>query len=330
MTLRSKLLRAWSGSGPPNGDALRFPSAPKIWPHNLMPQGTPAWFVAAINRTPQRFHIEVEGCRIHARGWGSRSLPPLVLVHDSGAHSGWWDHIAPYLSATHCVIAPDLSGHGDSETRSVYDLRTWAREVCATPAAIGASGQLTIVGHGLGGWVAESAAQCYGADLDSIVVIDSPLRGQGDSHPGLFEHRENTPARFRTRSEIVASFVPLRAQPAVLPYVAHYIASSSVCRTHSGWAWKFDPATFDTGLLDRPLTDDEVLENILAEIPCRVGFLRSEFGLVPPIMADQIRSILQLRGPFVELAGAGHHPMLDHPLALVAALRTLLECWSIT
>jgi hypothetical protein len=47
-------------------------------------------------------------------------------------------------------------------------------------------------------------------------------------------------------------------------------------------------------------------------------------------MADQIRSVLQLRGPFVGLAEAGHHPMLDQPLSLVATLRTLLEVWSIT
>jgi pimeloyl-ACP methyl ester carboxylesterase len=47
-------------------------------------------------------------------------------------------------------------------------------------------------------------------------------------------------------------------------------------------------------------------------------------------MAQTIRDIMQLKGPFVELAEAGHHPMLDQPLPLVATLRTLLEFWSIT
>jgi pimeloyl-ACP methyl ester carboxylesterase len=58
--------------------------------------------------------------------------------------------------------------------------------------------------------------------------------------------------------------------------------------------------------------------------------MRCEAGIVPPDMGDRLRSILQLRGPFVELAEAGHHPMLDQPLPLVATLRTLLEMWSIT
>jgi hypothetical protein len=50
-------------------------------------------------------------------------------------------------------------------------------------------------------------------------------------------------------------------------------------------------------------------------------------GLAPPDMRDHIRSILQLRGPFVELAEAGRHPMLDQPLPLVATLRMLLAMW---
>jgi pimeloyl-ACP methyl ester carboxylesterase len=58
--------------------------------------------------------------------------------------------------------------------------------------------------------------------------------------------------------------------------------------------------------------------------------VRCESGLVPVDMADKIRSVLQLRGPFVELPLAGHHPMLDQPVGLVASLRTLLEMWSIS
>jgi hypothetical protein len=72
------------------------------------------------------------------------------------------------------------------------------------------------------------------------------------------------------------------------------------------------------------------MERILAEMPCQVGYIRCESGLLSPEMSDQIRSMLQLRGPFVELAQGGHHPMLDQPLPLVGTLRTLLEMWSIT
>ena len=73
----------------------------------------PSWFSEAIANVPQMRSIEVDGLRIAYRVWGDESLPGLILVHGGAAHSGWWDHIAPLLTS-HRVVAPDLSGHGDS------------------------------------------------------------------------------------------------------------------------------------------------------------------------------------------------------------------------
>lgn len=289
----------------------------------------PSWFTAALGVKPEHCDVDVDGCRIHVRAWGDTALPPLVLVHGGGAHSGWWDHVAPFLSGTHRVIAPDLSGHGDSECRASYHLNTWAREVVAVPAATGSSGQPTIVGHSMGGWVTAVAATHYGKQIDSIVVIDSPLRDRAPEARRLRNHRQHR--GYRTRDEIVARFTAVPSQDVILPYIKSHIAVESVRKTPDGWVWKFDPAIFGGDLLDQQTpAEQEILEDMLAQMPCRIGYLRCEAGLVPLAMADRIRSILQLRGPFVELAQAGHHPMLDQPLPLVAALRTLLEFWSIT
>jgi pimeloyl-ACP methyl ester carboxylesterase len=116
----------------------------------------------------------------------------------------------------------------------------------------------------------------------------------------------------------------------VLPYVGHHVADESVRRTLKGWIWKFDRTTFDAAWLDAPPAEPETIARTMAELPCRVGYIRCGTGVVPPDMAARIRSILELRGPFIELAEAGHHPMLDQPLPLVATIRTLLEMWSIT
>jgi pimeloyl-ACP methyl ester carboxylesterase len=101
------------------------------------------------------------------RAWGARTHPPLVLVHGGGAHSGWWDHIGPFFASTHRVIAPDLSGHGDSGTRSKYQYHVWAEEVVAAANAAGAQGHSTILGHSMGGLVAARAAQRHGQHLVS-------------------------------------------------------------------------------------------------------------------------------------------------------------------
>ncbi|OBK06465.1 alpha/beta hydrolase [Mycolicibacterium conceptionense] len=289
----------------------------------------PAWFTSALEQTPEHSTIDVDGCPIHVRSWGDPDKPPLVFVHGGGAHSGWWDHIAPFFARTHRVLAPDLSGHGDSGIRTEYALSIWAREVLAAAAASGSSARPTIIGHSMGGWVGASAATHYGEQIDSILVIDSPLRDRAPEEVRLRNRRRDT-AGYPTEEEILARFRAVPKQEVTLPYIGHHIAVQSVRKTDDGWVWKFDPDIFGGQLMDETPDDEEILENAFARIPCRIGYLHCEHGVVPPRMAEQIRSILQLRGPFVDLAEAGHHPMLDQPLPLVATIRTLLEFWSIT
>jgi pimeloyl-ACP methyl ester carboxylesterase len=44
-------------------------------------------------------------------------------------------------------------------------------------------------------------------------------------------------------------------------------------------------------------------------------------------MAAEMTRLVPHRLPVVDLPDAGHHPMLDQPLALVTGLRTLLAFW---
>src|SRR3954463_5016895 len=94
----------------------------------------PDWFTNAIAVRPDDVTVDVDDARVHYRRWGEADHPGLVLVHGGAAHSGWWDHIAPLLSDEYCVVAPDLTGHGESDRRAGYDLGTWAREVVAVAA----------------------------------------------------------------------------------------------------------------------------------------------------------------------------------------------------
>jgi pimeloyl-ACP methyl ester carboxylesterase len=288
----------------------------------------PDWFVDALAKEPARFTVDVEGCAIRCRAWGNPELPLLVFVHGGGAHSGWWDHIAPFFTTTHRVLAPDLSGHGDSGRRERYGLGAWAREVLAVAAHVAPGSRPTVVGHSLGGWVTSTAALKAGPALDGIVVIDSPMRERAPEAERL-RQRRGRPHGYRTREQILSRFRAVPRQDSTLPYVAAHIAGQSVRRTGLRWFWKFDPAVYQ-GTWTDVAEQREALDDVFARTHCRMSYLRCERGLVSQDMAERIRDILQLRGPFVELPEAGHHPMLDQPLALVAALRTLLEVWSIT
>lgn len=174
-----------------------------------------------------------------------------------------------------------------------------------------------------------AAATRYGTQIDSMLVVDSPLRERAPEENRLRSRRRDSPG-YRTEKEILARFKAVPAQDVTLPYIADHIARQSVRHTDTGWVWKFDPEIFGGELLEQTPAEREIVEDTFTRVPCRVGYLRCENGLVPPPMAERIRDILQLRGPFVELAEAGHHPMLDQPLPLTATIRTLLEFWSIT
>ncbi|MDA2926843.1 alpha/beta hydrolase [Acidobacteria bacterium AH-259-G07] len=61
-------------------------------------------------------HVDNRGVRITYRLYGEGE--PLVLIHGWSCEGRYWDEFGytTKLSAEYKVIAPDLRGHGDSET----------------------------------------------------------------------------------------------------------------------------------------------------------------------------------------------------------------------
>ena len=276
---------------------------------------TPPWFTRALAQTPEHRDVVVDGVRIHYRAWGDPALPGLVLVHGGAAHSGWWDHVAPQLTG-HRVVALDLSGHGDSGHRSGYDVQHWADEVVAVAAAAGLD-RPVVVGHSMGGWVAVSTGVTHPDAVSAVAYVDSPLNDQPPEEERVRERRNPTRV-YPTLDDGVARFRTLPAQDVVLPYVREHVARESLRAVEGGWTWKFDPEFFG----NRPR-----LRDLLPQLRRPAALFRCEHGLVDPAMAAEMARLVPAGLPVVDLPDAGHHPMLDQPLSLVTALRTLLAVW---
>jgi pimeloyl-ACP methyl ester carboxylesterase len=249
--------------------------------------------------------------------WGGPSGRGIVLVHGGGAHSRWWDHIAPLLAAGRRVIAIDLSGHGDSGRRESYTIDGWAQEVLAVAADAGLDSPV-VIGHSMGGIVTLRLAAMCGSRIEGAVVIDSPLRDQApEEQAARRQHIFRQLHAYPTREAILARFRPVPDQP-VLGYVAQHVAATSVRQVDGGWIWKWDPAVFSSRELPAaPLT----------RLDCRAALFRAEHGILSAEMSDRIYDRLGRVAPVIEIPVAGHHVMLDQPIALVAALRTLLSDW---
>ncbi len=277
----------------------------------------PAWFTAALATPVTQRTTTVDGAAIAYRTWGEPGGRGIVLVHGGAAHSRWWDHIGPLLADGRLVVAIDLSGHGDSARRESYSLDQWAREVLAVAEDAGIATPPTVVGHSLGGLVTLRAAVLFGSRIEGVVVIDSPIREMSPEEHAAREHRAFGELRvYPSKEAILARFRPVPDQP-VLGYIADHVAATSIREVDGGWTWKWDPAIFGR----------QIPPTLLTRLECRVALFRAEHGMVSTEMSDVMYDRLGRVAPVIEIPSAGHHVMLDQPVALVAAIRTLLSGW---
>lgn len=278
----------------------------------------PEWFRWALDQKPQRLELEVEGTPVHYRAWGDPGDPVALLVHGGAAHSGWWDHVGPHLAVGHRVLAPDLSGHGDSGHREEYSLEQWAREILAVARAE-STDKPVVFGHSMGGFVTLTAAREHGADLLGAAAIDSPVKAVS---PETREWRNDRAGLampvYPDAATMVSRFRTLPEDDSTLPFVRDHIARGSIRRVDGGWSWKFDPRVF----LRSSMTPDD-----LARSECELALLRGERGMATTDITDEIRSRLGGAVPVTVIPDSGHHIMLDQPTALIAVLQTLLGQW---
>jgi len=280
----------------------------------------PEWFTRALATTPAQDAVEVDGALIAYRRWGTPDQPGLVLVHGGAAHARWWDHVAPLLAGDYCVVAPDLSGHGESDRRDAYEMETWARELTAVAEHSCLPGPPIVIAHSMGGWVSITAAAAYGDALAGLILLDSGVR-----IPDPEQEAARVGVAFgplRTYADVDTALRRFRTvpdQPTSLPYVLDHVARTSLRAVDGGVQWKFDPAIFER----RTAPHGELLR----DVRCRVALFRAERGLVSPDIGQYMYEQLGRLAPVIEVPLAWHHIMLDQPIALVTGLRALLADW---
>ena len=99
---------------------------------------------------------------------------PLLVLHHSTGTAGW-NRFTDLLAEDFQVIVPDLPGYGHST------MPEWAREprdlailMLQYLRKLGLNEGVTLVGLGLGGWIAAELATMNHAPLSSMVLIGAP------------------------------------------------------------------------------------------------------------------------------------------------------------
>lgn len=279
----------------------------------------PTWFTDALAQPHDDRSATVDGHRIAYRAWGKPGDAVVVLVHGGAAHAGWWDHVAPHLAVDRRVLAVDLSGHGDSDRRTTYTLEAWADEVLAVARAESDAAPI-VFGHSMGGFVALTAARMHGEALRGVAAIDSPVQemsSEAKAWAASDRHLQGNKV-YPDRATILSRFRTLPEDGSSLSYVRDHLAQGSIMAVDDGWTWKFDPRIF----LRSMMQPEE-----LARAACAVALIRGERGMASTDITDVVAERLGGQVPVTVIPDAGHHIMLDQPIALIAVLQTLIGQW---
>jgi pimeloyl-ACP methyl ester carboxylesterase len=308
--------------------SIALAAAPVLdWHGRPQPAAAPGadpWFIRAIGDRPVEQRIDVAGTAIELLTWQAGDGPGLLLVHGAGAHADWWRPTAPQLArAAGRVAAFSFSGTGGSDWRDAYSMDLYAGELIAAAEAAGLfeNGRRPLVAaHSFGCIPALLAAEKYGARFSGLVLIDFylPPPGYPPARPRARKLR-----RYATLTEGLERFLLAPPQDCPHPFMVDFIARRTLRHVDrpdgTYWTWCTDPAS------GAPVDHREQRAR-LAALKVPLTLLRGECSrLVDRVIDAHLREVAPAGTRFIEIPDADHHILLDRPLALVTALRCLLE-----
>jgi pimeloyl-ACP methyl ester carboxylesterase len=260
--------------------------------------------------------ILVDGRRVRYVDAGDG--PPIALIHGLGGSWQNWLENLPDLGRDHRVIALDLPGFGRSDpVPRPRSLAPHAATVAALLDRLG-TGPTLVVGHSMGGLVAERLALQRPELVNGLVLV-----GAGGGGVGVRQ-------MFAVHGMLVARRLAAR------PAVARRLARVRRLRHQALAGVVHDPACIPAALAEdmmaafvAPGFADAVrvglredLRAELARIGCPALLVWGDRDRILPVSrANELAGLL----PDAELEvwpGVGHCPMLERPAAFNARVRT--------
>jgi pimeloyl-ACP methyl ester carboxylesterase len=285
----------------------------------------PNWFQQFIQAPFSNHSVKIDGANIHYQQWSDTGAasekPGLLFVHGYGAHSHWWDFIAPAFVDKYDVIAMDMSGAGDSDHRDTYKGTTFANEIIGVCKDAELQ-QPIIVGHSFGGAMTRIAAYLHAESLKGVVLVDSVMsRHQGKRIPPPSPRSRQR--YYKSLTEGAKRFRLRPPQPCSNKFIVDHIARHSLSQSEEGFYFKLDQTLFSR-MQEDPEVDLPDAVTMVEATSCPIGFI---YGLdsrfFPGETVQMLKEVIDpdlLQG----VPEAHHHVFLDQPLVFIESLEGLL------
>jgi len=115
--------------------------------------------------------LSLNGIELNIQDRGN-GMPAIIFLHYWGGSSRTWADVITALPAAYRTIAPDLRGWGDSSApvNNDYALIDFVRDILAMVEALSVR-QYVLVGHSMGGKIAQLLASLHPRGLVGLVLI---------------------------------------------------------------------------------------------------------------------------------------------------------------
>jgi magnesium chelatase accessory protein len=274
------------------------------------------------NRASSRF-VAADGLRWHVQVMGEG--PVLLLVHGTGATTHSWRALAPLLAPHFTVVAPDLPGHGFTDTPGAegFSLPGVSRGLAALLRALDLTPSAA-AGHSAGAAVV--AQMCLDRSIAPRVLVS--MTGALLPFPGMSNDSFAPIARLLATSRLTASAFTLFVRaPSAMERMMRSTGSTidaEGMRLYARLARNPVHVAGALGLMAnwdlRPLTRD--LPRLETRMILMTG---SQDGMVPPVEAYRVRTLLP-RAELASFPGLGHLAHEERPAEVAALIQRVFAC----
>ena len=258
----------------------------------------------------------VDGFEMHYREMKpadmALSKTPLVLIHGLMGSSKDFEHIQPALALQRVVIAVDLPGFGRSDKDPALDFSkaSMSRLVAGLMASLGYE-RYEVLGHSMGGEVAQRIALEYPDQVTGLILLDSA---------GLAEKRRSTNLPPFLVDLVFKNY-----------YLQRQVFRSSLYDTQPYMPEAFDKLYYYSGRIPGETLSAFVADDDSGGVADRLWEIRQPVLIV---WGEQDRIIPLSQGIALQetipgsrlevLADCGHLPYLEKPSGLTAWIEAFL------
>ena len=249
---------------------------------------------------------------------------PLMLVHGwTGSKEDFGDWMEAFADAGFHVVAPDTRGHGSSakpESESDYSFEIYAGDVLGLASALGWD-RFALLGHSMGGMIAQVAALRAPERLTSLVLMDTHHGAIEVDRAGV----ELAAEAARTMgTSAIADLMAAATEPGPLETEAY----RRVCAERPGFfEWGIEntrrtATAMFAGMLVEMINAESRLDALSSlDVPCLVLVGDQD---VPFIAASEALAAAIPGATYVVLPDGGHSPQFEAPEAWWAAMSSFL------